>query len=339
MRKIFFVGMVCLAAALVLLAAPVPPETEPRVDPLKHKGYTETLPKSKVTFDLVAIPGGTFLMGSPTDEKGRGADEGPRHPVKVPPFWMGKCEVTWDEYDLFSKEELSSKKKPDRTPAEKIADAITRPSPPYIDETWGYGREGYPAIGITHHAAMEYCRWLSAKTGKLYRLPTEAEWEWACRAGSRSPYFFGDDAEKLGEYAWFEKNAEEATHPVGKKKPNPWGLHDILGNAAEWCLDHYDKEMYGTFATDKLAIGPVKLPTADRWPHVVRGGAYLDRAEKCRSAARRSSDKSWQRSDPEKPKSIWWLSDADYVGFRVVHPVEEQENLRGLQSKATRDSK
>jgi formylglycine-generating enzyme required for sulfatase activity len=337
----------CLAAlaAVILLvtpqtppyAAPLPPPFTPTVEPARHKPYTQAIAGSKVRFDLAAIPGGTFRMGSPDNEKGRGRDEGPQHPVKVGPFWMGRTEVTWDEYDLYRKNGPASQRD-NEAALEKDADAITRPSPPYADETWGFGREGYPVIGITHHAAMEYCRWLSKTTGKAYRLPTEAEWEWAARAGTTSPWFFGDDPKKLGEYAWFAANSNESTHPVGKKKPNPWGLCDIHGNVAEWCLDHYKKDHYATFSLRIAARSPVLLPTARRWSHVVRGGHWDDIAARCRSSARRGSDPAWNKRDPAKPKSMWWLADADFVGFRVVRAVQEQRELRGVRSRVTSQS-
>jgi formylglycine-generating enzyme required for sulfatase activity len=111
------------------------------------------------------------------------------------------------------------------------------------------------------------------------------------------------------------------------------------GNLAEWCLDHYKKEAYAAFPTDKPALWPVLLPTADRFSHVARGGSWADKPPRLRSAARRGSDKTWIRQDPQRPQSIWWLTDAEFVGFRVVRPVEEQDNLKGLQSKVTRESK
>jgi formylglycine-generating enzyme required for sulfatase activity len=324
----------------VALGAPAPaprPDTEPRVEPAAHRSYTETIPGSRVSFDMVALPGGVFWMGSSEGEKGRSENEGPRHPVRIRPFWMEKTETTWDEFDQYWRHTSETERR-NFHPLNPAADAVTRPSPPYADETWGYGREGYPVIAITHHAAMEYCRWLSRKTGKLYRLPTEAEWEWACRAGTATAYAFGNDPRRLDEYAWFADNAEDATHPVGKKLPNPWGLHDLYGNAAEWCLDHYRKNVYASFPGDRLTLAPVNLPTADRAPDVVRGGSWADKAEQCRSSSRRASDKSWWRSDPQRPPSIWWLPNADFVGFRVVRAVEEQDDLRDIQSKVTPNS-
>jgi len=304
------------------------------------KPYTETIPGTSVKFDMVPIPGGTLLMGSPKGEENRNDDEGPQFEVAIKPFWMGKHEVTWDEYDQFAFSlDLKKKKREgvnlEGQPAgEKAADAVTRPTPPYADETFGMGRKGQPVICITHHAAMEYCRWLSAKTGKVYRLPTEAEWEYACRAGTKGPYSFGDSGE-LGDYAWYVENAEKP-QPVGKKKPNPWGLYDMHGNVTEWCLDHYLADAYKQFPTDKPTLGPVFLPDAKEYPYVARGGSWDDDAEKLRSATRRSSNLEWSVQDPQRPQSIWWHTDATFVGFRVVRALDEQENLKGLKSQVVK---
>jgi len=141
---------------------------------------------------------------------------------------MGKCEVTWDEFDLY-REALGVENPDDNDEKiKKQPDAITGPTPPYVNRDYGHGLEGHPALCMTQHGACEYCRWLSRKTGKLYRLPTEAEWEYAARAGTKTAYFFGDDPTKLGEYAWYKANSADAdheegtTHKVGTKKPNPW---------------------------------------------------------------------------------------------------------------------
>ncbi|MSR31292.1 MAG: formylglycine-generating enzyme family protein [Gemmataceae bacterium] len=312
-------------------------QAQPKPAAKDFKPFVEKLQGSNITFDMMPIPGGDFLMGSPEGENGRNADEGPQHPVTIKPFWMGKCEVTWDEYDQYWKTDDQPKdNQKDVDP--KSVDAITRPTPPYADETFGHGREGQPVLCITQHAAIEYCRWLSRKTGHNYRLPTEAEWEYACRAGTKGLYSFGDDGSKLGDYAWVASNSEELTHKVGQKKPNPWGLFDMHGNVAEWCLDHYRKDVYASFPKDRATVQPVLLPSANRFSHVARGGSWADQPAGCRSAARRGSDKTWIKLDPQRPQSIWWLTSAEFVGFRVVRAVEEQENLKGLRSKVTKQS-
>lgn len=301
------------------------------------KAYTQTIPGVDVKFDLVPIPGGEFVMGSPDSEADRGKDEGPQHKVAIAPFWMGAREVTWDEYDLFcfsldlKKKQREGADLKNQAETEMKADAVTRPTPPYADMTFGYGHRGQPAICITHHSAMEYCRWLSEKTGLNYRLPTEAEWEYACRAGSKSAYFFGDDPAGLEDYAWYVENAEKP-QPVGKKKPSPWGLYDIHGNVAEWCLDHYVPDFYKQFAGDKVTLEPFAAPTSKEYPYVARGGSWDDDADKLRSAARRGSDPEWSVQDPQRPQSIWWHTDAHFIGFRVVRPLNEQESLKGIKS-------
>ncbi|HET9531003.1 MAG TPA: SUMF1/EgtB/PvdO family nonheme iron enzyme, partial [Blastocatellia bacterium] len=175
----------CMIVCLFLLIA-VPAKCfidSPRET--KMTAYTETIPGTGVKFDMVPVPGGSFMMGSPPEEPGRSADEGPQRRITIRPFWMGKLEVTWDEYDAFAfGRGVTRPNQRAETQTSRQADAVTRPTPPYADESFGFGKGGQPVISITHHAAMEYCRWLSEKTGKTYRLPTEAEWEYACRAGT-----------------------------------------------------------------------------------------------------------------------------------------------------------
>jgi formylglycine-generating enzyme required for sulfatase activity len=296
----------------------------------------ETIPGTNVRFDMVAIPGGTFVMGSPARERGRSPDEAPQQTVRIRPFWMGRTEVTWDEFDPFAFTEAIARAPASAARPTPDADAITRPTPPYADESFGYGKGRQPVISIQHHAAMEYCRWLSAKTGRAYRLPTEAEWEYAARAGSTSAYSFGDDPAGLDGVAWYAANAEGRPHPVGTKSANRWGLHDMHGNVAEWCLDRYDPDAYGQLQPG--TIGPVLLPAEQRYPHVARGGSWDDDRPRLRSAARRASSPDWNRRDPQSPQSIWWHTDATFVGFRVVRAVEEQENLKGIRSRITKDS-
>jgi formylglycine-generating enzyme required for sulfatase activity len=305
--------------------------------PAEMKPYTEAIPGTSVQFEMVPIPGGSFQMGSPASEAHRASDEGPQHPVTLGPFWMGKAEVTWNEFDQFALargiKKSSGTNRGQESENEKLADAVTRPTPPYADPTFGYGHDGYPAISMTHHAAMEYTRWLSAKTGNDYRLPTEAEWEYACRAGAKTAFSFGDDPARLGEEAWFKKDSDDRPHPVEKKKPNAWDLYDMEGNVAEWVLDVYDLNYYKPFDPLIPTRSPVLLPTEKEYPYVVRGGSWADDAPGLRCAARRASTDDWSRQDPQLPQSIWWHTDATFVGFRVTRPLEEQENLKGLKSK------
>jgi formylglycine-generating enzyme required for sulfatase activity len=311
----------------------------PQVEKATHKNYTEKITDADVSFDMVAVPGGTYLMGSPKDEKDRKDDEGPQHPVKVRPFWMGKCEVHWDMYDPWWRENPGNKAeqrdvesgKKKVTPKE--ADVISRPTPTYADPTFGYGHDNYPVLSVTHHAAMEYCRWLSDKTGKIYRLPTEAEWEWACRAGSTTAYPTGNAPAGLADFAWYAENSDDQPHPIGQKKANAWGLHDMEGNVAEWCIDLYKKDAYAAAPLDRTTLNPVHLPGGERYGHVVRGGSWADKAPGLRCAVRRFSEKNWNKQDPQQPKSIWWLTDGDTVGFRIVRAVEEAPELKGLRSK------
>lgn len=284
--------------------------------------YTNGIPGTKVHYSMVPIPGGEVLLGSPDTEPNRDTDEGPRIKIQIPPFWMGQYEVTWNEFELFMypDEERKFKAEIATDPEiDKVSDVVTRPTKPYVEMSFGMGKDAYPAISMTHHAANKFCQWLSAKTGHFYRLPTEAEWEYACRAGASTMYSFGDDASKLSEYAWFEKNSEFKYQKVGRKKPNAWGLYDMHGNVAEWCLDQYSPNFEALKALGDL--NPY-VPSKTPYPHVVKGGSWDDEAKKLRVASRRASDKSWKMQDPQLPKSIWYLTDAQFLGFRVVRPLK-----------------
>jgi formylglycine-generating enzyme required for sulfatase activity len=287
------------------------------------KPYTEKIGGTDVAFDMVPIPGGTFKMGSPDGDKEAKDDEKPQVEVKIEPFWMGKCEVTWAEYELWGMgldKQRREARKLNPTDWDKTADALAIPTKPYSDMTFGMGKDGYPAICMTQFAAKMYCKWLSAKTGRYYRLPTEAEWEYACRAGKDTAYSFGNDPEKLGDFAWYSDNSDEKYHKVGKKKPNPWGLYDMHGNVSEWCIDEYVADRYKQLAGKGVLENPFTTVTK-MYPQVVRGGAWTDEAPLLRSAARRSSNKDWKAQDPQIPQSIWYHTDADFVGFRVVRPL------------------
>jgi formylglycine-generating enzyme required for sulfatase activity len=184
--------------------------------------------------------------------------------------------------------------------------------------TFGMGKQGQPAIAMTQYNAIQFCKWLYVRTGVFYRLPTEAEWEYASRAGSTAEYYFGNDALKLKEYAWFVANSKNKTHPVGLKKPNAWGLFDMLGNVAEWTFDEYRLDFYGSLAKTEVE-NPVAF--ADKlYPLVVRGGSFEDDAKALRAAARKASTPSWKQIDPQIPKSNWWFPEAPFIGIRLVRP-------------------
>ena len=294
-------------------------------------GYEETIPGTDVTFRMIPVPGGTFRMGSPADQEGRDPHEGPEYEVRIEPFWIGRCEVTWAEYkvymsacDLFKAMETAGIRPV--TP-DNEADAVTAPSNLYDPTTtFSNGEEpDLPAVTMTQFAARQYTKWLAGLTGRFYRLPLESEWEYACRAGTATPWNSGSDADTLDAAAWFADNSDGTTHAVGGKTPNAWGLHDMHGNVAEWVLDQLLPDGYA-----RQAALPQPVPEADAavWPttlspRVVRGGSYYDEPAQCRSAARRGSeDLPWKDVDPNLPKSPWWYTEepALGVGMRLVRP-------------------
>jgi formylglycine-generating enzyme required for sulfatase activity len=273
--------------------------------------YKVTIPNTTVTYGMAPIPAGEFLMGSARADAAR--DEQPQHTVRLDAFWMQTHEVTWDSYLMFMfADQARETGRPDA-----IVDALSRPTAPHLEMSFGRGNQGFPAISMTQHAANKYAEWLSAKTGEYYRLPTEAEWEYACRAGSAT----GVPATQLGDYAWFLTNSPTANfsrgtyHAVGTRKPNAWGLYDMLGNVMEWTLDQY------TPYSSAEAVNPWVRSTAS-YPHAVRGGSWNDEAAKVTCTARVASDASWKRLDPQLPKSVWYMTNAQWLGFRLVRPAK-----------------
>ena len=279
--------------------------------------YQQKIDGSILSFKMTPIQAGKFIMGSKATEKNRKADEGPQKEIQVAAFWMGAYEVTRDELDVFLKDESTSQNITD--------DAITRPSAQYVDLSWGMGKEGgYPANSMSQRTAIMYCRWLYEKTKIFYRLPTEAEWEYACRAGTQTAYYFGNDPALLSKHAWYAKNSEDKFHKVGLKLPNPWGLYDMLGNLMEWTLNHYTPNAYVNYKS----IDSVPVANPKKYPKSVRGGGFSETAIELRSANRLHSDPVWNKRDPQIPKSKWWLTEAKNIGIRLVRPLvqpSEQE--------------
>lgn len=297
-------------------------ETSKITEEGKMAAYTNTVPRSGAKYHMVPIKGGEYLMGSPSGEDDRGKDEGPQVKVAVKPFWMGKYEVTWDEYGPFMITPVDRYKdgaKKVIADEDTIVDAVSMPTPPYTEMSFGMGQEGFPAISMTQHAANKYCQWLSAQTGHYYRLPTEAEWEYACRAGTTTAYSFGDDMDDLEDYGWFYDNSDGKYQLVGELKPNPWGLYDMHGNVMEWTCDQYDANFYATL---KGGVVLPHNPIETLYPTSVRGGNWDDDPEMLRSAARAGSSQNWKKRDPQLPKSIWYHTDAQWLGFRLIRPLE-----------------
>jgi formylglycine-generating enzyme required for sulfatase activity len=323
-----------VAAPLLMLTAMFGPATARGDDPVvpievadavaanesEMKPYDEPIEHTELNVAMVPISGGTFVMGSPDAEEDRKDDEGPQREVKVSPFWMSKCEITWDQYDAWGEEIDQLRRKLlniKAGPRDLLVDGISKPTAAYTDMSFGMGTGEFPAICMTQHAARTYCKWLSAKTGRYYRLPTEAEWEYACRAGTTTAYSFGDDVDDLEDYGWFFDNADDAYQEVGQLKPNPWGLHDMHGNVSEWVLDQYVEDQYGK---ESNAADPLVVPLT-LYPRSLRGGGWDDDPDMLRSAARKASDPDWKKQDPQTPRSIWYHTDARSVGFRVVRPL------------------
>ena len=301
--------------------------------------YEETIPGAAVRFTMIPVPGGSFRMGSPNDEHGREDTEGPRFTVELPPFWIGRCEVTWGEYRTFMaardifREISFAKHRDDRalTPAKVGVDAVTAPSALYDPDTVGARvAANRPATGMSQYAARQYTKWISKLTSRFYRLPSESEWEYACRAGSSTPWHSGADIAALKEVAWYADNAGDETHAVGRKRPNAWGLHDMHGNVAEWVMDEV---IAGGYTRQSLLPEPVQVMESIQWPkqlesRAVRGGAFYDEPTECRSAARRKSkDRQWNDTDADLPKSPHWFMEGEPcgLGFRIVRPLVPPE--------------
>jgi len=310
--------------------------------------YTTKIPGTDVTFEMIPVQGGTFKMGSPESEEDREDCEGPQFTVKVDPFWMGKCEVTWAEYKEYLKLVdyfISMQQHKMRVVTDKNRiDAITSPSHLYAPETtYKNGADPHlPAVTATPYAAKQYTKYLSLLTGQFYRLPCEAEWEYACRAGTTTAHYAGNDPEKLLDYEWCKDNAKGKPHKVGEKKPNPWGLHDMLGNVSELTLDLFDEDAY-----EDREGKTFKAEDVIRWPgeddndsRTYRGGSYQDDCEDCRSALRRETEgEDWKKGDPNEPKSPWWYADNPSIqlGFRIVRPLKpatHKEKLKAWSSAA-----
>ena len=316
MRIIF-----CFLVATLFTCSTIWGQATTKIEAQDFEAYEQIIPGTNVSFQMTPIPAGTFLMGSPAEENNRKEDEGPQNEVAIEGFWMGVHEVTFDTYEVFRDKLLD--KAPEGKEDSWNVDAVTRPSPPYEDPTFGMGKYGFPAVSMTQYTALSYCKWLSEKTGVFYRLPTEAEWEYACKAGTTTAYSFGNEVDSIGTYAWYYDNSDEKYHKVGEKKPNPWGLYDMHGNAAEWTLDQYVDTFYTALSGQgSPVVSPWSLPTKLH-PRTVKGGSWDDDPTSLRSSARTRSSMKWKKRDPQIPKSFWWNTDSPFVGFRIIRPQKQ----------------
>jgi len=243
----------------------------------------------------------------------------PMRPV-APGLWLSATEITWDAYDVlvFGLDKPGDPAAPlgaNGAANEEVrgADAVLRPTHPHMVTDRGWGHAGFPAMSLSAKGASAFCEWLSVTSGRRYRLPTEAEWEAACRAGAPAgaAWSCGDEAAALPAIAWFRENSERRTHAVGGLAANALGLFDMHGNVGEWCA-----APDGTF--------------------VVRGGSYRDASKDLRCDARLLPQPAWNQSDPNLPRSVWWLADAPFVGFRIActgEPDADGAPRRGAPGK------
>lgn len=248
----------------------------------KPQPFAHRVPGSAAAIEMLPIPAGKLL---------RVDGAGQKHEEHIAQVWMSSTEITWELFDVLVYEK--DLKVPNPAPLPAGVDAVTRPTRPYISVDRGWGHAGWPAISISHASASSFCEWLSASTGRSWRLPTESEWEYACRAGATGKWAWGDDEEAGGLHAWYRDNAERKTHRVATRRANAFGLFDMHGNASEWCI---------TASGDPL----------------LAGGSYYDRLDRLACTYRRQPSEAWNASDPNLPKSPWWLADAPFAGFRVV---------------------
>jgi formylglycine-generating enzyme required for sulfatase activity len=282
------------------------------------------IPGSDISFMMISIPGGEMELGGGSFE----SESLPAVSVVVSPFLIAETETTYDAFAIFRYRDRDT----DSTSVDGVmlpVDAVARPSTPYEDPSHGMDGAGFPAVGITQWSALQYARWLSKKTGRFFRLPTEAEWEYACLAGKSAA------ANDLSSRAWYGANSEDRLHMVGNLRADNAGLSDMLGNVAEWTLDQYDENYYSDLAASVTdVVDPWREPSKLH-PRTVRGGSYASDASDLTCKKREESSMRWKRRDPQIPKSFWWNTDSPFVGFRLVAPInppseEEQAAFWGL---------
>jgi len=303
--------------------------------------FTETIPYSAVNFLMKAIPGGTFTMGASEDDKYAEQDELPSREVSISPFFMAEIEVSWDEYLTWYAQTASEGRTTDIGILDGV-DGLSGATPPYGNPGQGWGKSKRPAITMSYYAAEKYCEWLSLVTGKKYRLPTEAEWEYAARGGTNSTYYFegdvkdyakvglksklfGADTAVINSHAIYMTNSAGRSQLPNMVKANPFGLKNMLGNVAEFCQDIYVSDAYSKNSDPQE--NPIVNSGGEEY--VVRGGSFLSNALDLRISDRnKTNHDDWMKTDPQIPKSLWWYSDCYHVGFRVVCEYDNQLTIK-----------
>lgn len=300
------------------------------------ENFTEKIPGTNVSFEMIAIPEGAFQIGSAPSASGFQKDEGPQRAIELSRFWMGKIEVSWDEYMAFYNQTVTEGRSGDQvnTRSGNGVAVSTGPTPPYGNPDQGWGRGKRPAITMTHYAAQRYCEWLSEVTGKQYRLPTEAEWEYACRANSMGDYFFPgipadfqpsgfwsglftEPSNEIDKYTNFRGNSGNQTALPEDVQANGFGLLHMLGNVREFCSDWYHPTTYQDYPGGMTIYNPTGPVSGNNY--VIRGGSFKSNPVDLRISRRDfTRETDWQKTDPQMPKSLWWYSDCNDVGFRVV---------------------
>lgn len=338
-KKIFQIALSSLS--IFIIGLPHINETDP------FEEHSDSIKGTEQSIELVPVPGGTFTM---MEHK-----NGTRHEVEVDSFWIGKYEISWDQYTLFMDESLEDIRRelyyvlygvdidadavssPTLTEevlellreADISADVISKPSPPYGDMTDGMGINGFPAVSMTHYAAHMFTRWLTIKTGEFYRLPTEAEWEYACRASQTDSYTPLQERQ-LEQQAWHRENSNRSYQQVNSKEPNELDIYNMLGNVSEWTLDQYHSN-YIEQLDESPTLNPWFKPE-QLYPRTVRGGSWAEPADAANCLQRKGSQPTWKMNDPQLPKSLWWHTNAPFVGFRVVKPKNQPSSVDEIEA-------
>ncbi len=274
------------------------------------RSYKVKIPNTKVQLKMVAIKDGNFNMGSTYSAVNSGEDERPIHHVELDPFWMAEHETTQELYQLFLNRSVDSLRRVGVKNPMVIVDIDKIPRPELQDSIVVQDNANHPAVNVTQAEASAFCEWLSAMTGHYYRLPTEAEWEYACRAHRESEYHF-DKTESIDAYAWNRFTSNGSAHAVKGLKPNRWKLYDMLGNVSEWTIDHYTTTGYDSHQTKNP-----KVLLSEEAPAVIRGGSWQKHPSALRCGAREALEPKWEEYDKPHP----WQKKSDNVGFRVVRP-------------------